>query len=384
MKPVLNLAPMEFIDLKTQYQRYQNELEKAALRVLRSGRYILGPEVKELEETLATFVGTKYALGVSSGTDALLLILKALGIGKGDAVITTPFTFVATAEVIRRAGAQVVFADIDPQTFLLTPSSVAKSLAQARQKGLRVKAVMPVSLFGLAAYLPELEAFCRKEGLFLIEDACQSFGAEVNGRKSGSFGKASATSFFPAKPLGAYGDAGMVFTNDPELYETIKALRIHGQTQRYLHQYQGFNARLDTLQAALLLVKFKHYPEEIELRQEVANRYRKLLAGLPVTFQHIPKNCLSVYAQFTLRVPQRDKLVAHLATHGIPTAIHYPRPLHLQPAFKELGYREGDFPEAESLAKEVISLPMHPFLTQADQEKIVSAIAAFYNEKEAV
>ncbi|OAG27702.1 DegT/DnrJ/EryC1/StrS family aminotransferase [Thermodesulfatator autotrophicus] len=369
---------MEFIDLKKQYGLYQEELEEAALKVLRSGRYILGPEVKELEEKLADFVGVKYALGVSSGTDALLLILKALELGPQDAIITTPFTFVATAEVIRRVGARVIFADIDPKTFLLSPETLAEALEKARKKGLRIRAVIAVSLFGLPAYLPELEAFCEKEGLFLIEDACQSLGAECKGRKSGSFGIASATSFFPAKPLGAYGDAGMVFTNDETLYHKIEALRVHGQTERYLHQYQGLNARLDTLQAALLLVKLKYYSREIELRQKVAQRYRKYLEDLPVEFQSIPEGCRSVYAQFTLRIPKRDDLVKFLAERDIPTAIHYPRPLHLQPAFKELGYHQGDFPQAEKLAQEVISLPMHPFLERGDQGKIAEAIGAFY------
>ncbi|WP_457756255.1 DegT/DnrJ/EryC1/StrS family aminotransferase [Thermodesulfatator indicus] len=371
---------MEFIDLKKQYRLYQEELEEAALRVLRSGRYILGPEVKELEEKLASFVGTKYAIGTSSGTDALLLILKALELGPQDAVITTPFTFVATAEVIRRVGARVIFADIDPETFLLTPETVSEALEKARQKGYQVRAVVAVSLFGLPAYLPELETFCDREGLWLIEDACQSLGAECAGRRSGSFGVASATSFFPAKPLGAYGDAGMVFTDDEGLAQKIKALRVHGQTERYLHQHQGLNARLDTLQAALLLVKFKHFSRELELRQEVAKRYCELLKDLPVEFQQVPEECYSVYAQFTLRVAKRDELANFLSEKGIPTAIHYPRPLHLQPAFEDLGYAQGELREAERLAQEVISLPMHPFLSKEDQEKIAAAIAAFYQE----
>ncbi len=369
---------MEFIDLKAQYRAYQDELEEAALRVLRSGRYILGPEVEELEEKLATFVGRPYALGVSSGTDALLIILKALGIGPEEAVLTTPFTFAATAEVIKRCGAHLIFADVSERTFTLSPETVTKALEEASQKGLSPKAILAVGLFGLPAFLPELEELASSKGLFLIEDACQSLGARARGLPSGSFGIAAATSFFPAKPLGGYGDGGMIFTSEAELYEKMKALRVHGQTARYEHTYVGFNARLDTLQAALLLVKLKHFPAEIEKRQEIARRYREGLKGLPIAFQEVPEDCLSVYAQFTLVVEERDALQAFLRERGIPTAIYYPKPLHLQSAFRDLGYREGDFPVAESLARRVISLPMHPFLAPREQDTIIQAVREFY------
>ncbi len=371
---------MEFIDLKTQYQTYQEELEAAALRVLRSGRYILGPEVAELEGKLARFVKRKYALGVSSGTDGLLIILTALGIGPGDAVITTPFTFAATAEVIRRCGAQVVFADISEKTMTLTPMKVKEALQKAKREGLLPKAILAVGLFGLPAYLPELEELASSEGLFLIEDACQSLGAMAQGRPSGSFGIAAATSFFPAKPLGGYGDGGMIFTSNFELYERMKALRVHGQTERYQHRYIGFNARLDTFQAALLLVKFKYFPAEIEQRQIVAKRYRQGLKDLPLSFQEVPAGYLSTYAQFTVCVRERDALQAYLKKRGIPTAIYYPKPLHLQPAFEDLGYQKGDFPVAESLAQNVISLPMHPFLSAIKQDFIIKSIRKFYGD----
>ena len=369
---------MEFIDLKAQFRAYQEELEAAALRVLRSGRYILGPEVEALERELSSFVGVKYAVGVSSGTDALFLILKALGVGPGEAVLTSPFTFAATAEVIALLGAKVIFADIDPETFLLSPATVRKALEEARKQGESPRAVIFVSLFGLAAYLDELEEMARKEGFFLIEDACQSLGARFKGRASGAFGLAGATSFFPAKPLGGYGDGGMVFTSEPELAEKIRALRVHGQKGRYHHAYLGLNARLDPLQAALLRVKLKHFPEEIEKRAKVAERYREGLAGLPVRFQEIPPGASSVYAQFVIRAKERDALREFLAQKGIPTAIYYPRPLHLQPAFKDLPYEEGALPVAERLSREVLALPMHPFLTEKDQDFVIESVREFY------
>ncbi len=370
---------MEFIDLKAQYRAYQAELEEAALKVLRSGRYILGPEVAALEKALAARVGARYAVGVSSGTDALLLILTALGLGPGDAVIVPCFTFAATAEVVRRVGAQVVFADVDEKFMVLTPETVKIALSKAREQGLSVRALVAVGLFGAPSFLDELEVLAASEGLWLIEDACQSLGASLKGRAAGSFGKAAAVSFFPAKPLGAYGDAGMVFTSEEGLFEKIKALRVHGQTERYLHVYLGFNARLDTLQAALLLVKLKYFDQEIERRREIARRYREGLAGLPLRFQALPAGAESVYAQFVLCTKERDALRDFLAARGIPTAVYYPRPLHLQPAFSELGYEAGSFPAAEKLAQEILALPMHPFLEQEAQEFIIQTVRAFYD-----
>lgn len=369
---------LNFIDLKRQYAAYQSEIEEAVLRVLRSGRYILGPEVAALEGELARFIGVEHAIGVSSGTDALLLILKALGIGPQHAVITTPFTFVATGEVVQRVGARLLLADVEEETMNLSLACVAKALKKAREEGLSVKAILPVSLYGLPAALPDFEEFCEQHGLFLIEDACQSFGASIKGRRSGSFGTAAATSFFPAKPLGAYGDGGMVFTNDAALAEKIRALRVHGQTRRNWSAYGGINGRLDTLQAAVLLVKFKHFEAEFLRRQEVAQRYREGLQGLPVKCQALPQGYVSAYAQFTIRAPQRDELQRYLAERGIPSAVYYPFPLHLQPAFAQAGYQEGDFPVAEKLAQEVLSLPMHPFLLPEEQAKIIENIRSFY------
>ncbi len=369
---------MEFIDLKRQYRAYQEEIEAAVLRVLRSGRYILGPEVEELEKALAAYVGVRCAVGVSSGTDALLLILKALDIGPGSAVVTTPFTFVATAEVVKRVGAQLIFADVDEETMNLSPEAAREAILEAKRRGVCVRAVMPVSLYGLPADLPAFEALAREFSLHLVEDACQSFGAAVGDRRSGSFGQAAATSFFPAKPLGAYGDGGMVFTDDEGLAEKIRVLRVHGQTRRNWCEYGGINGRLDTVQAAALLVKFRHFPAELARRQEVAKRYREGLSAAPLRFQKVPEGYLSAYAQFTVRAPEREALQASLAERGIPTAVYYPYPLHLQPAFAEAGYPPGSLPVAERLAEEVLSLPMHPFLEPEEQDRIISAICEFY------
>ncbi len=370
---------MRFIDLERQYAIYKQEIEEAALRVLRSTRYILGEDVEALERELASFVGAKEAIGVSSGTDALYVALKAFDIGPGDAVITTPFTFVATAEVIRRLGARVVFADVNEETMNLDLDEVIKVWERARHQGLNIKAIIAVSLFGLPADLEALEEFCTQNDLLLIEDACQSLGAAIGTRRSGSFGHAGAVSFFPAKPLGACGDGGMIFTNDKEAAKRMRAIRVHGQTAPYRHELEGLNARLDTLQAAILRVKLRHFPKELEQRQTVAQRYRDLLQELHlIRFQHIPPRYFSCYAQFTIRVPQRDELARHLNSLGIPTAVYYPCPLHLQPAFADLGYSPGDFPRAELLSREVISLPMHPFLTLEEQKFIAQSIKGFY------
>ncbi len=372
---------MRFIDLKRQYLAYQDEIEKEVLRVLRSTQYILGEDVAALEDELARFVGVKEAIGVSSGTDALYVALKAFGLRPGEAIITTPFTFVATAEVIRRLGARVIFADVDEATMNLDPAKVEAALQEALRQGLKVRGIMAVSLFGLPADLPAFEALCKAHGLLLIEDACQSLGAAIGKRRSGSFGHAGAVSFFPAKPLGACGEGGMIFTNDNEAAQRMRAIRVHGQTRPYWHKYQGLNARLDTLQAAILRVKLRHFEEELAQRQEVAARYRKLLKNISeVRFQKVPEGYFSCYAQFTIRVPRRDELAAHLKAQGIPTAIYYPRPLHLQPAFADLGYPKGSFPVAERLSQEVLSLPMHPFLKPEEQEEVAQAIRSFYGE----
>ncbi len=367
---------MRFIDLERGLRRYGTEIKEAVIRVLRSTRYILGPEVETLERKLAAFVGVREAVGVSSGTDALLLILKALDLPPGSLVVTTAFTFVATAEAIRRAGLVPYFVDIDPETFNLSPSAAEAALK--RLYG-RVRVLLPVSLFGLPADFKALEPLAREYGVILVEDACQSLGAELEGRRSGSFGRAAATSFFPAKPLGGAGDGGMVFTSDSELARRVKILRVHGQSQPYLYAYPGINGRLDEIQAAFLRVRLRYFEEELRLREEVARRYQKLLAPIPqVKTPSLKPGYRSSWAQFTLRVAEREALQRFLEKRGIPTAVYYPRPLHLQPVFEDLGFKEGSLPETERAAQEVLSLPMHPYLTEEEQIQVAEAIKEFY------
>ena len=369
---------MEFIDLKRQYQRMKGEIDQALASVVKSGRFILGEPVRRLEEELAGFVGVPEAIGVSSGTDGLLLSLMALDVRPGEEIITTPFTFIATAEVISLLGARVVFADIDPQTYNLDPAAVEEVIRARRARG-KLRGIIAVSLFGQCADLDALTEVAEEAGLFLIEDACQSLGATYKGRPSGGITELAVTSFFPAKPLGAYGDGGMIFCRHQGLGARLRALRVHGQRERYRHEEIGLNARLDALQAAVLLVKLKHFPQEIALRQHWAKAYDQRLAKIsPVTPPFIAPGNTSVFAQYSIRVPERDALARYLKERGIPTAIHYPVPLHLQPAFASLGYRQGDFPVAEAVSQEILSLPFHPYLTQEEIELVAGAIEDFF------
>ena len=375
---------MNFIDLKRQYQAYRAEIDRAVSEVLESAGFIMGPKVQELEDRLASYVGANRAIGVSSGTDALLLALMAKGIGPGDRVITTPFTFVATAEVISLLGAEPIFVDIEDGTMNISPALIEQAADQAEAEGRPAKGVIPVSIFGLCPEMDGINQLARDRGMFVLEDGCQSFGATYKGRCSCGISELAATSFFPSKPLGAYGDGGMVFSMDEDAAERIRALRCHGETARYQHQWIGTNARLDAVQAAVLLVKFSHFQEELQRRQAAADRYFRLIseAGLEgrVRLQEIPDHCQSVFAQFTIRiVPEagktnRDQVARFLMERGIPTAIHYPRPLHLQPAFSYLGLKEGALPVAEKACREVLSLPMHPFITLHEQEQVVLAL----------
>ncbi len=368
---------MQFIDLKRQYQAYKQEIDQALSRVLQSARFILGEEVSLLEEELSAFTRTGHGVGVSSGTDGLLLALMARGIGPGKEVVTTPFTFIATAEVIALLGARPVFVDIDPGTFNMDVTRLGQLLESRKGKG-EVAAVIPVSLYGLCADMDAINALAREFGLFVVEDACQSLGALYKGKPSCSLSSMAVTSFFPSKPLGCFGDGGMVFCDDQKLAQRLRALRVHGQTARYMHEYIGINGRLDAVQAAVLRVKLRHFPGEIEARQEVAARYSGLLAPLAehVTVPGIPDGCRSVFAQYTVRIRGgiRDDVARFLASRNIPTAIHYPRPLHLQKAFSFLNHAQGDFPESEMAASEVLSLPMHAFLLEEEQEKVVDAL----------
>ncbi|MCX5838429.1 MAG: DegT/DnrJ/EryC1/StrS family aminotransferase [Deltaproteobacteria bacterium] len=379
---------MDFIDLAAQQRRISEKLNANIAGVLAHGQYINGPEVRELEATLAAYVDVKHAVGCASGTDALLMALMALEIGPGDAVFTTPFTFVATAEVIGLLGATPVFVDIDPATFNIDPAKLEQAI-EAVEKGdptlhplpgnacgkLRPRAVIPVDLFGLPADYDAIEAVAAQRVIAVIEDAAQSFGGEYKGEKACSFGSIACTSFFPAKPLGCYGDGGMCFTDDDRFAEILRSIRGHGQgSDKYENIRIGINGRLDTLQAAVLLAKFTIFPEEIALRQEVARRYNGLLTG-SVTTPEIPEGCKSAWAQYAILVrdsAERSDLMAKLKEAGIPTAIYYPKPLHRQTAFAGLGYREGNFPVSEDCARRIFSLPMHPYLAAGDQRRIAA------------
>ena len=358
---------MQFIDLKAQYRRVEVDVNQRIQTVLNHGQYILGPEVVELEQQLAEFVGVKHAIGVSDGTTALLIALMALGIGVGDEVITTPFTFIATGEMIALLGAKPVFVDIDPQTYNIDVNKIESAITS------KTKAIMPVSLYGLCADFDAINAIAAKYQLPVIEDGAQSFGASYKGKKSCGLTTIGCTSFFPSKPLGCYGDGGACFTNDDELAKKMREIRVHGQDRRYHHPVIGLNGRLDTLQAAILLAKLAVFPQEVEQRAQLGARYSQLLADKART-PIVPEGYDSVYAQYTLEVEAREVLVAALQAQGIPTAVHYPIPLHLQPAFANLSLGEGAFPVAEAAAKWVMSLPMYPDLSVADQDKIVAEL----------
>lgn len=358
---------MQFVDLKAQYRAYQMDIDAAIKEVTTSTQFINGPQVAELEKALAEYVGVNHAVACASGTDALQLALMALEIGPGDEVITTPFTFIATAETISLVGARPVFVDIEEQTYNLDPALLEAAITDS------TKAIIAVDLYGHPAAYGEIEKLATKHGLKLIEDAAQSLGAARLGRNCGCFGDCAATSFFPAKPLGCYGDGGMLFTADNEVAEKLRCLRNHGQRKRYYHEMIGCNSRLDTFQAAILLAKLPHFQGEISRRNQVAANYSAALRDAFVTPQ-VESGCISVFAQYSLRSKKRDQVVEALQAAGIPVAIHYPVPLHLQPAFADLGYRSGDFPIAEKIAAEIFSLPMHPFMTAVEQDLVVSTL----------
>lgn len=377
---------MQFIDLKTQYQRVEIEVRRRIEAVFAHGQFIMGPEIQELETRLAAMAGVRHAITCASGTDALLMPLMALGIGPGDAVFTTPFTFIATAEVICLLGATPIFVDIDPETFNMDPARLEKAIQAVtawdnrlhplpNSPRLKPKAIIPVDLFGLPADYDAIMAIARQDDLFVLEDAAQSFGALYKGRPAGSLGDVAATSFFPAKPLGCYGDGGAVFTDNANLAREMISIRIHGQgTDKYNNIRIGLNARMDTLQAAMLLAKLDIFPEEIELRNQIAQKYSTLLAGSGIRTPFVPKDLRCVFAQFSLRSARKSEILERLKKEGIPAAVYYPTPLHLQTAFTGLGYRQGDFPVAEETSRLIFSIPMHPYLEDEDLERIVSAI----------
>ena len=368
---------MKFIDLNTQYQRLREPINARIQRVLDHGQYILGPEVAELEDALAAFTGSGYCISAASGTDALLLVLMTYGIGPGDEVITSPFTFIATGEVIALLGATPVFVDIDARTYNLDPALIENAITP------NTKAIMPVSLYGQCADFDAINEIAARHDLPVIEDAAQSFGATYRERRSCALSTVAATSFFPSKPLGGYGDSGAIFTDDDAIAKTCKELRVHGQDGRYHHPRIGINARMDSIQAAVLLAKLSVFEEEeIEARERIGKRYTEFIdeafANVEperrATTPHVEAHNLSVYAQYTIEVPERDRVQAGMTERGIPTAVHYPVPLHLQPAFAFLNEPAGSFPVAEVAAKRVMSLPMHPYLSEDQQAEIVTAL----------
>ena len=368
--------PIPFIDLTAQRRRLGARIDAAIARVVDQCQFIMGPEVARLETELAQFCGARHALSCASGTDALFLVLLAKGIGPGDAVICPSFTFCATAEVVALVGATPVFADVEAATFNLDPASLRKAVATAKQRGLKPKAIIPVDLFGLPADHEAIAAIARAEQLFVLDDACQAFGAAYKARRLGTLSDATAVSFFPAKPLGCYGDGGAIFTDNDELAEIIRSLRVHGQgSDKYDNVRIGITGRLDSVQAAVLLEKLTIFTDEIDARQEVARRYANGLADV-ATVPHVPDGYLSVWAQYTIRVApdRRDALAKSLKESGIPTAIYYPIPLHRQVAYRDYPVVDGGLPVSDQLAAEVISLPMHPYLDAATQDRIIQAV----------
>lgn len=368
--------PIPFIDVAAQRRRLGAAIDTAVARVLDHCQFMLGPEVGAFESELAAFCGAKHAVTCASGTDALVLALRAKGVGPGDAVICPSFTFCATAEVVALVGATPVFVDVEADTFNIDPKKLAAAVQTARRQGLTPKAVIPVDLFGLPADHPAVAAIAQAENLFVLDDAAQGFGASINGRKLGTFGTMTATSFFPAKPLGCYGDGGAVLTDDDELDGLLRSLRMHGQGgDRYDNVRIGLASRLDTIQAAILREKLKIFPEEIEARNAVARRYSEALSDV-VTVPTVPEGFLSVWAQYTIRLEpgRRDAFAGALKAEGIPTAIYYPIPLHRQQAYKHYPVGEGGLAVSERLADEVISLPMHAYLDAATQDRIIDAV----------
>lgn len=358
---------MQFIDLSKQYQRIEKQIDQRIKKVLQHTQFILGPEVGELEELLAKFVGVKHCITVASGTDALLMAMMALDIQPGDEIISTAFTFFATVETMMLLGAKPVFVDIDPQTYLIDPRSIEAVITP------KTKAIMPVSLYGQTADMDVINAIAQKHGLAVIEDAAQSFGATYKGRQSCGLSTIACTSFFPSKPLGCYGDGGAVFTNDDYLAQRLREIRVHGQSQRYVHTSLGINGRFDTIQAAVLLEKMQIFADEVQKRQAIGAYYSKLLKD-HVAAPQIAANNTCVYAQYTIRVKQREAFCKNLQKAGIPTAVHYPVPLTKQPLLQNMECAQVHLPHTDQAAAEVVSLPMHPYLTQAEIEKVSKAV----------
>lgn len=358
---------IDFANLNKAHQQYANEIDEAIKKTIEKSQFIMGEEVQTLENELANFTNAKYVLTCSSGTSALLLAMLASEIKPGDEIITTPFSFIAAAEMIAFLGAKPVFIDIDPFNFTLNPSLISSAITT------KTKAIIPVSLFGQPSDMDSINAIAKKHNLIVIEDGAQSFGAVYKNKKSCNLSPIATTSFFPAKPLGCYGDGGAVFCNDEEIAHKIKSLRVHGQIKRYEHSYIGIGARLDEIQAAILRVKLKHYPSQIDARIEVAKLYEKHLKNPEIILPSIAKETQSVYAQYSILYKNREALECKLKQNNIPYAIHYPLPLHLQPCFKYLDYKKGDFPIAEEISQKILSLPINPYLSE-DEIKYIAGV----------
>lgn len=361
-------TPIPLVDLKAQYAALRPDIDAAIARVIGSTSFIMGPEVRAFEEAFAIWCQARYAIGISSGTAAIELTLRALGIGSGDEVITTPFTFIATAEAISATGATPVFADIDPATYNLNPAAVEAAITP------RTRALLPVHLYGQPANMPALAAIAQRHGLALIEDAAQAHGAEIDGRRVGSLGHAACFSFYPGKNLGAYGDGGAVTTGDEALAGRLRKLRDHGRVSKYVHDEIGYGHRLDALQAAILAAKLPHLDAANAARRRLAARYGELLAGSELVLPHVPQGVTPVWHLYVVRTARRDEVLAGLKAQGIEAGIHYPLPLHLQPAYRSLGLGSGAFPVVEAASQQVLSLPLFPEMTDAQQERVVAAL----------
>ena len=373
--------PLQFLDLKAQFASIREDVLKAVESVFESQHFILGKEVQLLEQEIASFIGVPEAVGCASGSDALYLSLLALHIGRGDEVITTPFTFVATAGAIARTGAKPVFVDIDPVTYNINPSKIEAAITD------KTRAIIPVHLFGLAADLDAILEIANRHNIAVVEDAAQAIGATYRGRQVGGFGLCGCFSFFPSKNLGCAGDGGLITTTDAKIADELRLLRAHGSRKKYQYEIIGTNSRLDALHAAILRVKLPHLNSWAEKRAEHAEIYKTLFgaAGLTNIFvlPSTPEGRGHVYNQFVIRVPRREELRAYLDSQGIPTDVYYPSPLHVQPAFSYLGYEHGSFPEAEKASTEVLALPVYPELSRQDQERVVATISDFYNSNPA-
>ena len=364
----MNQPPIPLVDLKVQYAALRPDIDATIARVIANTSFIMGPEVRAFEEAFAAYCQARYAVGVSSGTAAIELVLRALNIGPGDEVVTTPFTFIASAEAISAAGATPVFADIDPLTYNLSPAAVEAAITP------RTRALLPVHLYGQPADMDALRAIAQRHGLFLIEDAAQAHGAEINGRRVGSLGDAACFSFYPGKNLGGYGDGGAVTTDDEALAGRLRKLRDHGRASKYVHDELGYGHRLDALQAAILGAKLPHLDAANTARRRLARGYAELLADTDLVLPYVPQDVTPAWHLYVIRTPRRDDALAGLKTRGIEAGIHYPLPLHLQPAYRALGLGPGSFPVAEAASRQVLSLPLFPELSQEQQERVVDEL----------